>query len=320
MWDSHPLALGATPAQVFIDGIPQLDAPHVVSKPDVFQDLPKVPNFDREAEEAVTFEGLPPLLPERAYTNIVLFTGVRSVILPGQDDFAEVYSAQGDEAGVVGVKNGEIICYGAEVACSFDNLADGERVRVMDLQGGAISPSLLTYGSPLGLQEIEAEPSTGDGQVFDPLSGWVPKLMGGDDSIVRAVDALQFAGRDALFVSPLRFYKVAVAHTSLFSLAYRAGVTKAIVAPIHTGFYSGLGTSFSTGAAHKLEDGAVIQEITALHISVGHFGRKPSISTQIAVLRGLLLKLPDDSSADTSKPFRDAAMVRSRLARHAPVY
>ena len=202
VWDSHPLALGATPAQVFIDGIPQLDAPHVVYKPDTFQDLPKVPNFDREAEEAVEFEGLPPLLLERPSTNIVLFTGVRSVILPRQDVLAEVYSAQGGEAGVVGVKNGEIICYGAEVACSFDNLADGERVRVVDLQGGGISPGLLTYGSPLGLQEIEAESSTGDGQVFDPLSGWAPKLMGGDDSIVRAVDALRFAGRDALSVSP----------------------------------------------------------------------------------------------------------------------
>lgn len=200
MWDSHPLALGATPAQVFIDGIPQLNAPYIVSKSDTFQDLPKVPNFDREAEEAVKFEGLPPLLPKSASTNIVLFTGVRSVILPGRDNLAEVYSAQGNEAGVVGVKNGAIICYGAAVACSLNNLADGERVRVVDLQGGAISPGLLTYGSPLGLQEIEAESSTGDGRVFDPLAGWVPKLVGDDDSIVRAVDALQFAGRDALFV------------------------------------------------------------------------------------------------------------------------
>ena len=200
-WDSHPLALGATPVQVFIDGIPQLDAPYVVSKSDAFQDFPKVPNFDREAEEAVAFEGLPPLLPKRASTNIVLFTGVRGVILPGQDGLAEVYSAQRDEAGVVGVKNGEIVCYGAEVACSFDNLADGERVRVVDLQGGTIFPGLLTYGSPLGLQEIEAEPSTGDGQVFDPLAEQVPKLVGLADTTVRAVDALQFGGRDALFVS-----------------------------------------------------------------------------------------------------------------------
>ncbi len=70
---------------------------------------------------------------------------------------------------------------------------------------------------------------------------------------------------------------------SCFRLAYRAGVTKAVVAPVHYGFFGGLGTSFSTGAMHKLADGAVIQEVTALHFSVGHFASRPSISTQIAV-------------------------------------
>ena len=200
VWDSHPLALGATPAQVFIDGIPQLDAPHVVSKPEAFQELPEVPNFDRETEEAVVFEGLPPLLPERASTDVILFTNVNSVILPQRGDLAEVYSAPSDQVGVVVVRSGDIICYGAEVTCTLDDLTEGERVRVVDLQGGSISPGLLTYGSPLGLQEIEAEPSTGDGSVFNPLTGRVPKFLGDDISIVRAVDALQFAGRDSLSV------------------------------------------------------------------------------------------------------------------------
>jgi hypothetical protein len=72
--------------------------------------------------------------------------------------------------------------------------------------------------------------------------------------------------------------------------------------------------SFSTGAAHKLADGAVIQEVTALHVSVGHFGIRPSISTQIAALRDLLLALPDDNTVTNSpKPFRDAARVRPYL-------
>src|SRR5882762_9160317 len=107
---------------------------------------------------------------------------------------------------------------------------------------------------------------------------------------------------------------------SLLSLAYRAGVTKAIVAPVHGGFYSGLGTSFSTRAAHKLEDGAIIRETTALHVSVGHFGPKPSVSTQFAALRGLLLKLPDDSIADASTPFRDVARVCRRFAHYMHRY
>ena len=307
IWDSHPLALGATPAQVFIDGIPQLDAPYVVSKPETFQDLPKVPNFDREAEEALVFEGLPPLLAERAATDIILFTNVNSIILPRRGDLAEAYLALDDGAGVVVVRNGDITCYGSEASCSLGDLTGG-RVRVVDLQGGAISPGLLTYGSPLGLQEIEAEPSTGDGSVFDPLTGRVPKLVGGDISVVRAVDALQFAGRDSLFVC--RTHEVLANLPVYFRLAYRSGVTKAVVAPVHHGFLGGLSTSFSTGAVNKLADGAVIQEVTALHVSVGHFASKPSISTQVAALRGLLLALPDDTITDASTIFRDAARVR----------
>ncbi len=216
IWDSHPLALGATPAQVFIDGIPQLDAPHVVSKPETFQDLPKVPNFDREAERAVAFEGLPPLLPERAPADVIVFTNVNSVILPRRGDLAEVYSALGDETGLVVVRNGEITCYGSDAACSLDGLIEDDRVHVVDLQGGEISPGLLTYGSPLGLQEIEAEPSTGDGPVFDPLAGRVSKLVGGDIPVVRAVDALQFAGRDTLSVCHL--HKEVLANIPPFTL------------------------------------------------------------------------------------------------------
>jgi hypothetical protein len=203
VWDSHPLALGATPAQVFIDGIPQLHAPHVVSKPETFQELPKVPNFDREAEAAVTFEGLPPLLPgfEGASSDTILFTGVSSVVIPHHGELVEVYSPKSNEVGVVAVRNGNIICYGPAATCTLEGLADSEQVRVVDLQGGAISPGLVTYGSPLGLQEIQFESSTGDGLLFDPLTGQVPKLVGGGDhSTIRAIDALQFAGRDTLFV------------------------------------------------------------------------------------------------------------------------
>ena len=70
---------------------------------------------------------------------------------------------------------------------------------------------------------------------------------------------------------------------------------------------------FSTGAAHKLAHGAIIQEVTALHVSVGHFAPRPSISTQIAALRSLLLTLPDDLTVDAPKPFKDVARVSPYL-------
>ena len=65
-------------------------------------------------------------------------------------------------------------------------------------------------------------------------------------------------------------------------------MTKAIVSPLHNGLISGLGTSFSLSAPHRLAPGAIIQSTTALHVAVSHVG-SPSVSTQIAALRHLLL-------------------------------
>ena len=70
-------------------------------------------------------------------------------------------------------------------------------------------------------------------------------------------------------------------------LAYRAGVTTAVSAPVTYGFLAGLGVAFSTGATNKLEHGAVIRPITALHVHVGS-AHGASVSTQIATLRKLL--------------------------------
>ena len=61
-----------------------------------------------------------------------------------------------------------------------------------------------------------------------------------------------------------------------------------ITAPSSRSFLSGLSTAFATGAGHKLEKGAMIQEIVALHLRIGHFSSSPSVSTQIAALRRLL--------------------------------
>ena len=82
------------------------------------------------------------------------------------------------------------------------------------------------------------------------------------------------------------------AHEFFTSLGYHAGTTRGVTPPTSFTFTSGLSVAFSTGAAHKLQRGAVIQDITAMHVSVGHYsssGSEGSISTQIAALRRLLL-------------------------------
>ncbi|TFY72584.1 hypothetical protein EVG20_g397 [Dentipellis fragilis] len=290
IWDSHPLALGATPSQVFIDGIVQLKSPIVIHKAEAFQDLPETPDFDEEAAQAIEYEGLPPLLPSRSDADVVLFTNVKNIVLPqaGRTSLAEAYTAEAGELGVAVVTNGSLSCYGVQSACS--DFADGVRVKVVDLRGGAISPGLLSYGSPLGLEEISQEPSTRDGSVFDPLTGKCTACL-------------------YLFQ-----YNHARLTTDLLTnrLAYRAGVTKAITAPQHRRFFAGLATLFSTGARHKLEEGAIIQEVTALHVAISHFG-VPSVSTQIATLRKLLTALPGDedeelkAAPETAEAFRAVA-------------
>ncbi|KDQ57519.1 hypothetical protein JAAARDRAFT_156260 [Jaapia argillacea MUCL 33604] len=275
VWDSHPLSLGATPKQVYIDGIAQLSHPHTTPKPPSFQHLPKTPNFDKETSDALKYEGLPPLEPrEKLELADVAFTRVGSVYVrdpKSRNGIRELYGRDGEE-GVVFVRNGTVIC--ADQINGSDNCMDKfmtSFTRVVDLAGGSIAPGLVAYGSPLALHEIQGEASTADGYVFDALEEEVPKIVGGEYSVIRAVDGLQYATRDAL-------------------IAYRAGVTTGVTPPKSAGFFSGLSTAFSTGSAHKLEKGAVIQEVAAFHVSVGHGGNgAPSVSTQIAVLRRLLV-------------------------------
>lgn len=76
--------------------------------------------------------------------------------------------------------------------------------------------------------------------------------------------------------------------SSLSSLAYRSGITSAVVAPLSGGFLRGLSAAFSTGARHKLDAGALVQSGSALHVSIHPVGT-PSVSTQVAALRHLLL-------------------------------
>ncbi|VDB85240.1 unnamed protein product [Peniophora sp. CBMAI 1063] len=266
LWDSHPLTLGATPKQVFIDGVAQLNKPHVVEKPESFQEVPETPDFDEEASKARTHDGLPPLAPNTTSAGTVVFANVKSVYLSNEEGKLVAQEAPSSSGSVV-VRAGKLLC--AFALCEQAMLEDKDAT-IVDLKGGSLAPGLTTYGPPLGLAEIVAESSTIDGIVFDPLLGSVPGILGGAEEVVRAVDGLAFGGRDALS-------------------AYRAGVTKAIVSPLHSGLISGLGTSFSLAAPHRLAKGAIISSTTALHVTITHLG-KPSISTQIAALRHLLLE------------------------------
>jgi hypothetical protein len=75
----------------------------------------------------------------------------------------------------------------------------------------------------------------------------------------------------------------------MYRLAYRNGVTTAITAPSGRGFLQGLSAAFDAGSPNKVARGAIVQEETALHITIS-FSLTPSVSTQIAALRSQLFQ------------------------------
>ena len=144
IWDSHPLQIGATPKQVFIDGIAQLENPFYSDKPDYFQHAPKVPNFDDEARDAVKYEGLPPIEPRPSDKEVVIFTNVTSLHIRVGDHIKEIFDAGKLGAKVLApqtvvVKNGEIQCSSVEGSGCLASFNDFPSVRWVNLHGGSIS-------------------------------------------------------------------------------------------------------------------------------------------------------------------------------------
>ncbi|KAH7876489.1 carbohydrate esterase family 9 protein [Lentinula edodes] len=268
LWDSHPLAVGATPKQVFIDGIAQLNKPFAFPKSDVLQRAPETPNFDEETKAALKHDGLPPLEPKESISDVVIFQNFDSLFLDMGNGVEQIFTAENyvGESQIAVVQNGKLACIGTPDVCITSVNVDS---RTVDLQGGSLAPGLVSYGSPLGLVHIAGEESTQDGEVFDGLMDKLPTILGGNTAVIRAVDGLQFATRDAL-------------------LAYRSGVTTGVTAPCSSGLLAGLSTAFNTGAAHKLIEGAVVEDEVALHVSLS-LSSSVSVSTQIATLRRLLL-------------------------------
>jgi len=58
-------------------------------------------------------------------------------------------------------------------------------------------PALISFGAPLALNHIDQEESANDGSVSNLLYSEPPSILG-QGNVIRAVDGLQFATRDAL--------------------------------------------------------------------------------------------------------------------------
>lgn len=158
LWDSDPLSVGATPLQVFIDGVPQFEKPFNLSKP---LTAPLEPSVYELAER------------QPAAVNDVVFMGISRIQLPGHE---QIFDVNGKNGHVV-VADGKIVCTGE---CEHEISSTS---KIVTLKDGHIAPPLTAFGSLLGLEEISAEKATSDGSLDQ-------------DSFSAAIDGLRLDGKN----------------------------------------------------------------------------------------------------------------------------
>ena len=205
------MQLGATPINVWIDGVLEVpvaiekggsekSVPVGVGKEDPgWQEVPQVPNWDEERQKAIEWEGLPPLGGTQLHDTVV-FTNVSELwVRHPEHGIVQQFNARftkfDPKDQVVVVNSGKVTCVGPSDSCAGFMSSNSRRT---NLRGGVISPGLTSFGSILGLQEIEQEASTGPGKPYDALTQDIPGIVGDIGGVERAADALLFRTRSAL--------------------------------------------------------------------------------------------------------------------------
>ena len=84
------------------------------------------------------YEGLPPLVPMRSNSDLVIFTSVSSVFVKHDSGVREAFfTAEASVSSNVIVEKGEIVCMGDASTCSVTNY--DSNIQHVDLKGGSIS-------------------------------------------------------------------------------------------------------------------------------------------------------------------------------------
>jgi len=234
VWDSHPLSVGATALNVFIDGKDVLDAKKTeeslakVASRD-YQEL-KIPlmrpTVAADAREKICSE------VEKNGAKITI-TGIqRSFLGAGLDSTARSGGL------TLVVDHGKIICFDSEDQCAS---ASTESKKI-NLRNGHILPGLTAVSVSLGLIEIASDSATGDGELrkgsFNP------------NDTVYAKYGVHLDGK-------------------AFARARIGGVTQAVTAPLYQGFVDGVSTAIKTSGKKTILDGGIFQDDVALHFAVG---------------------------------------------------
>ncbi|OOG00865.1 hypothetical protein ASPCADRAFT_511739 [Aspergillus carbonarius ITEM 5010] len=253
IWDSHPLQIGATPVEVFIDGRALLqedvtDQFLSSSSDDIDQHAPETrPIVDLEERN------------DACSQSRVVFTGIRTALI----DSPRLEQAPVDLVFVV--EDNRVSCFGTKQTCIRGE--DEEWITEIALKNGYITPGLIAFGNNLGIQAIPPESSTSDGSsgtTGDPLNE----------------------------AKSVHFAKYGVhLHGQAFDRARVGGVTKAITPPHGSGLIRGVSAGLRTGPNATILDGGIWKDDVALHLSIGQGakdGDTPTVGSGIEYLRQIL--------------------------------
>ncbi|KAB8227596.1 uncharacterized protein BDW43DRAFT_242444 [Aspergillus alliaceus] len=253
IWDDHPLQVGATPLEVFIDGRTVLHdedtLDQVIYRNPNSVEPPQTPLFrpsilKHEKNEVCAKVQVP--------SSNILFTAIKKVLLDTSTSLSE---DSGDV--VLLLQNGRIACLDKRSTC-LPSPGRDENITQIDLNNGYITPGLVAFGNNLGIEAIPSEDSTADGSAG----------KGGDS--LNEKKSLHFAK-----------YGVHL-HGRAFTRARLGGVTKVITAPRFTGgILQGVSVGLRTSeSATILEDG-IWKDDVALHLAIGQSAKGKTCLNQI---------------------------------------
>ncbi|KAG8165756.1 hypothetical protein KVR01_004308 [Diaporthe batatas] len=279
VWDSHPLSVGATPRQVFIDGVATLDPAGVEAGSARVAAAHPGADAHRGAGKPAMRATVALGERERLCAGAgdqgrgFVISGITTSFLDEFPGFAAASSSRQPARGgnlTMVIADGRVACLGAGADCSVaaDTLrqAGDARVTSVRLENGHLSRGLVAVTSTLGMAEIAMAPTTGDGVVKAAASG---------------------AGHAKYGVS-LGGGKTT---SKNFARARLGGVTRAVQAPVSEGgLVVGVSTGMRTGQNSTLLNGGLFQEDVAMHVALGEDAKAGGGAVSVAVekLRGLI--------------------------------
>ena len=237
VFDSHPLSIGATPLQVYVDGRATLDDEKVK------ESLSKVVTEKLQEQPAPQMRAkLEPTIREETCKMVAegktVITGITKSHL--QDDHT---TSSGNLTLVL--DKGKTVCFDTAENC-LSHASDGFSIA---LQNGHVLPGLTAAVTHVGMAEIDMEVKTGDGVLNSKLNPSDP------ESVVYAKYGVRLDGR-------------------AFERARIGGVTRVISAPLDLGFLGGVSVGVETGGEKTILNGGVFRDEVALHFTLGQDSKR----------------------------------------------